>query len=61
MAIERFDAEKGSGSHLNYDMSLRETTEGWTVYFDGKVKLPGNHAHVVINKRTGEISYMAGR
>lgn len=59
-AIAKCDEEKGSGSHQDYDISVSETTEEWLVYFDGKLKLPGNHAHVVINKRTGEITYMPG-
>lgn len=59
-AIAKFHEENGSGSHQDYDISVSEETEEWLVYFDGKMKLPGNHAYVVINKRTGEITYMAG-
>ena len=59
-AIARFDEENGLNSHQNYDISVREATEEWDIYFEGKIKLPGNHAFVRIKKSTGEIEYFQG-
>jgi len=59
-AIAKFDEENGLHSHKEYDLSVRENAEEWTVYFDGKTKLPGNHAITIIIKRTGEMNYFKG-
>lgn len=59
-AILKFDEENGSQSHKNYDISVRETGEEWIVFFEGKIKFPGNHVWVSINKETEEIDYFPG-
>ena len=59
-AIEKFDEINGPQSHKEYDISVRETADEWAVDFDGKIKLPGNHSLVTIDKHTGEIEYFHG-
>ena len=56
----KFDETNGLEAHKEYDIAVRETTDEWHVDFDGKTKLPGNHALVIIIKRTGEIDYFQG-
>jgi uncharacterized protein YcfL len=60
-AIEKFDEVKGVDSHKKYDISVRESVEEWTIYFNGKSKLPGDHAWIIINKRTDGIEYLYGQ
>jgi len=59
-AIAKFEEVKGVGSHKQYTLSTEETADEWTLYFEGKTKLPGNHAWVTINKLTGEAEYLPG-
>lgn len=59
-AIQTFEQEWNGMSHLDYNIEIRETTECWVVYFEDKILLPGNHAIVSIDKKTGEATYMAG-
>lgn len=59
-AIAMFDEENGLQGHEKYDISVRETAEKWSIDFDGKTMLPGDHALVTINKRTGEMEYFQG-
>ena len=59
-AIAKFEEVNGLDSYIKYDISVRETTDEWEIDFDGKTKLPGNHALVIIIKRTGEVKYFQG-
>ena len=59
-AIIKFDEINGIQAHKEYNISVTETTDEWNVYFDGKVKLPGNHALVIIDNNTGEVEYFKG-
>ena len=59
-AIVKFEEVNGVGSHKQYTLSTEETADEWTLYFEGKTKLPGNHAWVTINKLTGEAEYLPG-
>jgi hypothetical protein len=71
IAIQKFDEE----SKLEPDMrkeyeitSVREEPDEWVIFFErkvqvlgGKVGVPGNHAHVTVNKTTSETKYFQGQ
>jgi len=67
IAIKKFDEVQGVDAHLRYNITVREfpdrfpDREDWTVFFKGKVPLPGNHALVWVNKTTGAARFMAGQ
>ena len=62
IAIKKFDEVQGVNAHLQYNITVREFSdrEDWTVFFDGKVLMPGNHATVLVNKTTGATRYIPG-
>ena len=61
-AIEKFyEVKWGGDSHLEFNIKVVEKPAEWTVYFEGKVPAPGNHALVWIRKATGEVVFAAGQ
>ncbi|MCL2005363.1 MAG: MG2 domain-containing protein [Planctomycetaceae bacterium] len=61
IAIEKVDEVGGVNAHLRYNVTVRERPEEWSVFFDGKVPTPGDHATVLVNKATGEARFIPGR
>ena len=60
-AIQKFIEVKGRDSLQNYNITVRESPEEWSVWFEGKIPAPGNHNWVNINKATGAVKFFHGQ
>jgi hypothetical protein len=57
-AREGFDLAEYEAPRCSYDPARKD--EKWTVFYDGKVKYPGNHFLVWVNDQTSACQLMRG-
>lgn len=55
---EGFDLTKYDTPHAEYDSTAKE--QEWTVFYEGKIKKPGNHFLVWVNDDNGNCELMRG-
>ena len=68
---EAIDIAKRAASHKGYSLEDYKTPAArfesgpdgkiWSVYFDGKIPVPGHHLSVKIDDRTGEAKVYGGK
>jgi len=61
IAIQKFVEENGRDRLLHYNITMQDRPEEWSVFFEGKIPMPGNHMWVAVNKATGTARYFQGQ
>jgi len=53
-----YDLEEYETPRAEYEFTANDQT--WSVFYEGKEKVPGNHFLIIINDRTGNCQLMRG-